>query len=239
MQKFDVKQQNGSPIDNGLLALLPRDLLAQLMPQLNVMSLQQGFVAMEAGDDVEHVYFPFSGMFSLLSVMQDGKTIETATIGREGAIGAMAGLKPYRTLVRVVVQLPTVTGRIASSQFRKAVSASEQLRNLCIDYNEVLLTQARITAACNALHGVEARFARWLLQSSDRAGSDTVALTQEILAEMLGVRRTSITEVAGRLQADGMITYSRGVIRIADRGALEQVACECYRNLIEHEATPT
>jgi CRP-like cAMP-binding protein len=108
---------------------------------------------------------------------------------------------------------------------------------MCIRYNEVLLTQARIAAACNALHPVEARFARWLLQSADRAESTTVTLTQELLAEMLGVRRTSVTEVAGKLQSEGMIAYSRGVIRITDRAALERVSCECYQTQVDHAAT--
>ncbi|MDB5548841.1 MAG: transcriptional regulator, Crp/Fnr family [Tardiphaga sp.] len=192
---------------------------------------------LEASEEVEYVYFPHDGMLSLLAVMRDGKAIETATVGREGVVGGMAGLGLHRSLVRVVVQLPMTASRIAASHFRKAVSASEALRTLCINYNEVLLTQARITAACNALHPVEARFCRWLLQSADRAAGDTVALTQELLAEMLGVRRTSVTEVAGKMQLEGVITYSRGVIRIVDRAALERLSCECYQTLVEHEAT--
>jgi CRP-like cAMP-binding protein len=123
---------------------------------------------------------------------------------------------------------------IAASQFRKAIDSSDAVRDLCIRYNEVLLVQARVTAACNALHPVESRFCRWLLQSADRAESDTVELTQEFLAEMLGVRRTSVTEVASNIQRLGAITYSRGVIQILDRGALESLACECYQTLLEH-----
>jgi CRP-like cAMP-binding protein len=196
-------------------------------------------VLLETGDEVDQIYFPHNGMLSLLAVMRDGKAIETATVGREGVVGAMAGLGLYRSMVRVVVQLPMTATRISSSHFRKAVAGSEPLRNLCIHYNEVLLTQARVTAACNALHPVEARFARWLLQSAERAGSDVVGLTQELLAEMLGVRRTSVTEVAGKLQADGIISYSRGVIKIIDRSALERVSCECYQTLIDHSATLT
>src|SRR5207253_5109473 len=119
--------------------------------------------------------------------------IETTTVGREGVVGAMAGLGLYKSLVRVVVQLRLAASRIGASQFRKAVAASEAIRDLSVHFSEVLLTQARVTAACNALHPVEARLCRWLLQSADRAGSDTVALTQELLAEMLGVRRTSVT----------------------------------------------
>ncbi len=228
-----------SHLDNKLLAALPRSQFNLLVPHLTVATLGQGTVAYETGDEVDQIYFPHNGMFSLLAVMRDGKAIETATVGREGVIGAMAGLGLYNSLVRAVVQLPLTATKIASSQFRKAIASSEPIRDLCIHYNEVLLTQARVTAACNALHPVEARFCRWLLQSADRAGSDTVTLTQELLAEMLGVRRTSVTEVAGKMQNEGVITYSRGVIKILDRAGLERLSCECYQTLIDHSATLT
>jgi len=223
-------------MENKLLAALPREHFNLLAPHLTTVSYPQNQILLETGDEVDQVYFPNSGMLSLLAVMRDGKAIETATVGREGVVGAMAGLGLYRSMVRVVVQLPTSATKISSAAFRKAVSGSEPLRNMCIQYNEVLLTQARITAACNALHPVEERFARWLLQSSDRAENNTVGLTQELMAEMLGVRRTSVTEVAGKLQAAGMISYSRGVIRIVDRPALERVSCECYQTLLEQSA---
>jgi CRP-like cAMP-binding protein len=175
-------------------------------------------------------------MLSLLAVLRDGKAIETATVGREGVVGAMAGLGLYKSLVRVVVQLPLLVSKIPASQFRKAVAKSDAVRNMCIQYNEVLLSQARITAACNALHVVEARFCRWLLQSADRAESDTVVLTQEFLAEMLGVRRTSVTEVASKIQSAGAINYSRGQITILKRSALEKMSCECYQTLVDQSA---
>jgi CRP-like cAMP-binding protein len=236
-QDIAVHSPSSDHLDNKLLAALPRSQFNLLVPHLTATALPQGAVVYETGDEVDQVYFPHKGMFSLLVVMRDGKAIETATVGREGVIGAMAGLGLYRSLVRVVVQLPLVATKISSAQFRKAVVGSETIRDLSVHFNEVLLTQARITAACNALHPVEARFCRWLLQSADRAGSDTVTLTQELLAEMLGVRRTSVTEVAGKLQNEGVITYSRGVIRILDRGGLERLSCECYRTLVDHEAT--
>ncbi|MDB5656457.1 MAG: transcriptional regulator, Crp/Fnr family [Tardiphaga sp.] len=218
---------------NHLLAALPREHFALLAPYMTTATFPQNLVLAETGDEVDQIYFPHNGMLSLLAVMRDGKAIETATVGREGAVGAMAGLGLYIAMVRVVVQLPMTCSKISSTNFRKAVATSEPLRNLCIHYNEVLLTQARVTAACNALHPVEARFARWLLQSADRAESHTVGLTQELMAEMLGVRRTSVTEVAGKLQAAGIISYSRGIIRIVDRPALESASCECYSTLIE------
>jgi CRP-like cAMP-binding protein len=234
-----VHSPTSNHLDNKLLASLPRSQFNLLVPHLTVVTLAQGAVVFETGDEVDQVYFPHNGMFSLLAVMRDGKAIETATVGREGVIGAMAGLGLYTSLVRVVVQLPLAASKIAASQFRKVVAVSEGVRDLSIHFNEVLLTQARITAACNALHPVEARFCRWLLQSADRAASDTITLTQELLAEMLGVRRTSVTEVAGKMQHEGVITYSRGVIKILDRDGLERLSCECYQTLIDHSATLT
>jgi CRP-like cAMP-binding protein len=227
------------PLDNKLLASLPRDEFEALKPHLTAVSLVQGDVIYEAGVEVDYVYFPHCGMFSMLVVMRDGKAIETATVGREGVIGAMAGLGLYKSLVRVTVQLPLQASKVAAAPFRRAVIASDALRDVCVRYNEVMLTQARITAACNALHQVEERLCRWLLQSADRAASDTIALTQELLAEMLGVRRTSVTDVARKLQDKGVITYSRGVITILDREALKRLSCECYESLIEQAATLT
>jgi CRP-like cAMP-binding protein len=229
----------GLPLDSKLLASLPRGDFDRLLPHLSTITLQQGSVLIEAGDEVDHVYFPHHGMISLLAVLRDGKAIETATVGREGVVGAMAGLGLYKSLVRVVVQMPMAGSKIAATHFRTIAATSDPVRNLSIRYNEVLLSQARITAACNALHSIEARFCRWLLQCADRAASETVPLTQEFLAEMLGVRRTSVTEVASKVQSAGAITYSRGVIKIVDRSALTRMSCECYETLVEQSAMLT
>jgi CRP-like cAMP-binding protein len=226
----------GLPFDNKLLTSLPRDHFDRLLPHLSTVSFAQGGVLYEAGDEVDQVYFPHDGMLSLLAVLRDGKAIETATVGREGVVGAMAGLGLCKSLVRVVVPMPMACSRIAATHFRNVTAASDPIRSLCIRYNEVLLSQARVTAACNALHPIEARFCHRLLQSADRAGSDTVPLTQEFLAEMLGVRRTSVTEVASKVQNAGVITYSRGVIKIVDRPALLRMSCECYETLLDQSA---
>jgi len=223
----------GGPLDNKLLSSLPRDQFDLLAPHLITQSLVQGLVLTEAGDEFDYVYFPHYGMLSLLAVLKDGKAIETATVGCEGVVGAMAGLGLYRSLVRVVVQIPIGFTKISATQFRKAVADSDAIRDLCIQYNEVLLSQARVTAGCNAMHVIEERFCRWLLQSADRAGSSTVNLTQDFLAEMLGVRRTSVSEVASKIQSFGVINYSRGVINILDRPALEKMSCECYQTLLD------
>jgi CRP-like cAMP-binding protein len=199
------------------------------------VELSQGIVLFEPGDEVDQIYFPLSGMVSLVIVMQDGKAIETATVGREGVVGAMAGLGLHVARIRAIAQLPGLVCRISAPQLRRAAEASKPITDLCIRYNEVLLEQARVTAACNALHPVEARLCRWLLQSRDRAESDTILLTQEFLSEMLGVRRTSVTEVARNIQARGAISYSRGVIKILNLKILKELSCECFEMLREQK----
>jgi CRP-like cAMP-binding protein len=224
------------PLDNKLLAALPRSHFELLEPHMMTIALEQGTGLSQPGDEIVDVYFPLDGMLSLLAVMRDGKAIETATVGREGVVGAMAGLGLYKSLVRVVVQLPLNAIKISAAHFRKVVKKSDVIRDLCISYNEVLLSQARVTAACNALHPIEQRFCRWLLQSADRAGGDKIGLTQEFLAEMLGVRRTSVTEIAGKIQDRGVISYSRGMITILDRKGLEKLSCECFQTLLDQSA---
>ena len=221
----------GTPLDNLLLAGLPRSAFELLAPHMSSKQIAQGVVLLEAGDETDQVYFPHSGMLSLLMVLNDGQSIETSTVGREGAVGAMGGSGLYISQVRVVVQLPMGVTQISAGSFRKAVNQSVFIRDVCMRYNDVLLLQARVTAACNAVHHIDARFCHWLLQSSDRAQSDSVPLTQEFIAEMLGVRRTSVTEVAGQIQKTGSISYSRGMITIIDRPAVEKMSCECYRKL--------
>lgn len=236
-----MKNQNSgalpSALANKLLSSLAHDHFQMLATHMTSESFEQGAVLTEVGDEVDFVYFPHNGMLSLLSVFRDGSAVETAMVGREGVVGAMAGLGLHRSRVRVVVQLALELTKIPACRFRTAVIHADAIRNLCIDYNEILLSQARVTAACNAVHLIEARFCRWLLQAADRAESDTINLTQEFLAEMLGVRRTSVTDVANKVQAAGIIQYARGVINILDRAALEQTSCECYSALLDHSRT--
>ncbi len=221
---------------NRWLARLPSSDFELLAPHLVLQPLLQGSILTEANREIDQVYFPLEGMISLVIVMHDGKAIETGTVGRDGVCGAAAGLGIHRSRVRSVVQIKTTSVKIPAPQFQQAVAAGKELAQRCIDDCETLLTQARITAACNALHTVEARFARWLLQTSTIIESDTIALTQEFLSEMLGVRRTSVTNVAGKLQSAGVIVYARGVIRIVDRPALEAASCECFQTLRSQRA---
>jgi CRP-like cAMP-binding protein len=221
------------PLANKLLAALPRSDFQLLLPALKTSQIAQGTVLYEPGAEVDRVYFPTSGMVSMVVVMRDGRAIETATVGREGVVGGMSGLGIHIMRVRAIAQLSTIGSSIAATALRKAVAKSKPIADLCNRYNEVLLGQARVTAACNALHHVEARFCRWLLQTRDRAESDTLNLTQEFLAEMLAVRRTSVSDVASKIQASGAISYSRGVIQIVDLKALRAMSCECYDTLRE------
>jgi CRP-like cAMP-binding protein len=221
---------------NRLLADLPRADFELVSSHLTIQSFAQGAVLAEAGDEIHHACFPNHGMISLLAMLRDGKAIETATIGREGVFGAATAFGPYRSLVRAIVQLPMTGAMLPAPALRRAAESSRAIQMLCVRYNEVLLAQARVTAACNALHMIEARFCRWLLQTTHVSGNSTVMLTQEFLSEMLGVRRTSVTEVASKLQSAGVISYSRGVIRILDVDALRQRSCECFETLQEQKA---
>jgi CRP-like cAMP-binding protein len=233
---MDLTTADLNPLSNRLLAGLPRDALQLIAPHLDVGTFAQGTVLAETGDEVDRVFFPLSGMISLVVVMKDGKAIETATVGRDGVYGAAAAFAPYQSKVRSLVQMGMNAASVTSQHFRKAANASRAIQLMCFNYNEVLLTQARVTAACNALHLVEARFCRWLLQTREVTETDTITLTQEFLSEMLGVRRTSVTEVASKLQGAGMISYSRGVIKLIDLPGLEERACECLQTLREQRA---
>jgi CRP-like cAMP-binding protein len=219
---------------NQLLAALPHADIEALKTHLSIVPMAQGTLVFSVDEEVDHVFFPLSGMISLLVLLKNGNAIETATVGREGVVGAMAGLGLHKSRVKAVIQLASVVARIPAVQFRKATANSAALTKLCIRYNETLLMQARVTAACNLSHAVEARFCRWLLQSRDRVESDTVPLTQEFLSEMLGVRRSSVTEVAIKMQDAGLISYTRGIIKIVDLQKLKELSCECYETLREN-----
>jgi CRP-like cAMP-binding protein len=217
------------PTANRLLAALMSDDFALLSPHLRDVPYEQGTLLQETGDPIEQVYFPQSGMISLLAVMLTGNAVETATIGREGAVGAMAGLGSRTAINRAVAHVAGISSRIKASLFREALNESPRLRDLIIRYNDVQMSLINQAAGCNALHHVEARLCRWLLQMRDRSDADMLPLTQEFLAQMLGVQRTSVTVLARRLQDLGLIRYRRGRVEIANRRGLEEKACECYR----------
>jgi CRP-like cAMP-binding protein len=231
----------GSNMTNRLLAALDQADLTQLTLHLEKLPLPQNLILQEQEAPVEKVYFPLSGVISLISVMENGQVVETAMVGREGAVGAFGGLGPWNAFTRAVVQLPGMAVVIPVSSFQTVVAQRERIRNLILRYKEALLAQVQQTAACNALHTLEERLARWLLQALDRADDPELPLKQEFIAQMLAVRRTTVTVVASKLQEAGMIRYRRGHIAILDRSRLEETACECYgtiRRRIEAVFTP-
>ena len=213
---------------NRLLAELGHQDFELLAPQLRPFALKQGATLQEQDVSVDSVYFPLSGTISLIAVMNSGDTVETAMIGREGAVGVFAGLGRWSAFARAVVQVPGIALSMPAAPFYDAALRSEPLRDLVLRYKESLLSQISQTAACNALHSLEARLARWLLQATDRADSAPSMLTHDVISQLLGARRTTVTLLAGKLQESGMIQYRRGHITILDRPRLEATACECY-----------
>jgi CRP-like cAMP-binding protein len=222
----------GTAGQNHLLQSLPRADFDLLAPHLNDVVLHQGEVLLEPGDPVEYVYFPHTAVISLLAVMRDGQTVETATVGRAGVIGGVAGFGPWQSYARVLVQMSGTTARIPCPRFRAAIRQSHHLTTIVLRCAQSIVLQIQQTAACNALHTVEQRLCRWLLLTQDYTDTNIIPLTQELLAQMLGVRRTSVTAAACKLQAMGLIRYSqRGRIEIVDRKAVERAVCECYELL--------
>jgi CRP-like cAMP-binding protein len=210
-----------------LVSLSPAD-YALLSPHLGAVELERGRLLYDPGDRIDTVYFPHDGVISLMTLMENGAAIESATIGREGALGLTAAVGPLQSLSRTIVQTPVRASRISASQLHEAWKKSAALKALVERHREALFGHALQSVGCNALHSVEARFCRWLLTCHDRISTDTIALTQEFLADMLGVQRTTVTAVARGLQEKGVIRYRRGVVDIIDRPTLEALACECY-----------
>jgi CRP-like cAMP-binding protein len=221
------------PRKNQILANLKDDDFELLRLHSSIISLDKGTVICEAGHEADHVYFPHDGMVSLLALMKNGKTVETSTVGRDGVIGAMAGLGLSISPVRAIVQLPMNVSRIPAARFRQATAKSKAIEWIGIQYNEVLLSQARILVACNAFHSIEKRFCRMLLRSADYSEGRTVRLTHELMAQMLGVGRPAVTQVAVQLQTKGFISSSRGLIQISNREGLKTLTCGCYRSLVK------
>jgi CRP-like cAMP-binding protein len=221
-------------LTNGLLCALDRPTYDLLAPYLTHRTFERGEVFYEPGDLIEYVYFPHQGVLSLLSVLQDGSAIETSTVGRESATGLLAGLTPLHAFSRVIGQTPGFVSCIEAARLRSIAHGSPHLRDVILRHCDALLAVAQQSVACNALHDVEERFCRWLLTYHDRVEGDEVGVTQELLAMMLGVQRTTVTQVAGMLQESGLIRYQRGRISILDRAGLERRACECYRAVQRH-----
>ena len=213
-------------LNNRLLAAMPQSAMTLLKPFIRQLILQRGFVCLNEGETIEQIYFPVSGLISLVASTFEGEVVETAMVGREGAVGLQSAFGQRLSFTRAMVLVGGRFYAIPAEQLRLALS--EEVKALIYSYVETQLAEALQLAACNAIHAGPARLARWLLQSADRTGSERLLLTQEQISEMLALRRTTITLLSQELQKRAAIKYSRGKITITNRQALQAAACECY-----------
>jgi CRP-like cAMP-binding protein len=213
---------------NRLLAKLPPDELERLHPHLEIVSLSLGQVLIEPNEPIPYVYFPVNSLLSLVTVMEDGSTVESGCIGREGMAGVPILMDASTTPMRTLAQIPGQAVRIKASIIKEMFDTGGSLQKLLYRYIHTVIVLGSQSTACNRLHQIEARLCRWLLMSSDGVGSHSLPLTQEFLSTMLGVRRSGVSETASKLQSMGLIRYQRGHIQIIDRKSLETAACECY-----------
>jgi CRP-like cAMP-binding protein len=215
-------------VGNRLLAALPAADFELLAPHLRKVPLERDTVLVRSGDQLEQIYFPLSGTLAFMMEMPNGQRVATAVIGNEGAAGILSALGPSRSPMTAIVRVSGTSLQISPASFQAALSRSGAIKDAVQIYTGVLLAQFQHVAACNALHSVEARLARWLLHIHDRIDGDFVPLTQDALSELLGVRRTTVTQVVHKLRTARAIRSSqRGLIEI-DRQRLEAAACECY-----------
>ena len=200
-----------------------------LLAELEFVRLRTGQLLHEVGDTLKSAYFCNSGLVSILSVFPDGKSVEVGLIGKEGFVGIplIAGFR--RAATRAVVQIEATAFRIDAENLTETLRKFPRLERQMQQFSQILAMEVTLVAACNGLHEVEERLARWLLMCADRVGNGSLLLTQELLAQMLGTRRASVTVAAGMLQKAGLIAYTRGNVSIVNRPELEQAACECYR----------
>nr|WP_314445995.1 Crp/Fnr family transcriptional regulator [uncultured Sphingomonas sp.] len=220
---------------NRLLASLPAEERAMLEPSVELIDFTGGETVISAGENNVRSLFPYRGlMVSMRRELSGGRSVEVAAIGREGAVGGIVSCGKARAFTHAVVQLPGSAAAIPMDVLEEAKRNSHHIRNLFCRYSDALLAQVMQSVACNAFHPIEARAARWLLHARDRAASDRLELTQESLAGLLGVQRTTVNAVARVLQEQGLITYRRGAIQVTDRPGLQRVSCDCYAAIEEH-----
>ena len=217
-----------SPRQNRLLAVLPAADYERLLPYLELVPLPLAWAVYESGDAQGYVYFPVDSIVSLLYVMEDGSSAEIAVVGNEGVVGIALFMGGETTPSRAVVQSAGYGYRLRASVLKTEFGQGGDLQHLLLRYTQALITQMAQTAVCNRHHAIERQLCRWLLLSLDRLPSNELTMTQELIANMLGVRREGVTEAAGKLQTEGLIHYSRGKITVLDRPKLEAQVCECY-----------
>lgn len=216
------------PLDNKLLAALSDDARKRIFPKLKLIELPLGEVIYESGQSIEYVYFPLDCIISLLYVMVNGSSAEISVVGNEGMAGVAVVMGGESTPNRFIVQSRGHAYRLPAAELKKEFNNYSEIRIITLRFTQALITQMSQTAVCNRHHSIDQQLCRWLLLSLDRLGNKELKMTQELIANMLGVRREGVTEAAGKLQKLGVIEYRRGHITVIDRPKLESLSCECY-----------
>lgn len=217
-----------NPQQNHLIAALPTEVIERLLPGLQLVSLPPGKVLYESGDTLRHVYFPIDCIVSLLYVMKNGASAEISVVGNEGVVGIALFMGGESTPSRAIIQSGGYAYRLLGKKFKDECNRHSEMLMLLLRYTQSLITQMAQTAVCNRHHSIDQQLCRWLLLSLDRLSGNHLIMTQERIANMLGVRREGVTEAAGKLQKLGVIEYTRGQITVLNRPRLEQLTCECY-----------
>jgi CRP-like cAMP-binding protein len=216
------------PQQNHILDALPAAERERLFPHLKLVTLPLGLVLYEAGDALRHIYFPTDSIVSLLYVLENGSSAEICVVGNDGVIGVALFMGGATTTSRAIVQSGGSAYRLTGRRLRQEFERQGETMHILLRYTQSLITQMAQTAVCNRHHTVDQQLCRWLLLSLDRLPDNKLAMTQELIANMLGVRREGVTDAAGKLQKLGVITYKRGLITVLDRPWLEELSCECY-----------
>ena len=225
---MNPQENNHNSRQNRILAALSPEEFERLSPHLEEVELHLGDILSRPDEKIEYVYFPHHSTISLIALMKDGSEIEVGVIGNEGVFGLPLVLGTSSIPLQAVVQIGSSATRIKAAAFIEEVNRCGRLNKILLQYAQAFLIQTAQAAACNRLHHLDERLARWLLTCQDRTKSDRLQLTHEFIAVMLGVRRAGVSEAAHRLQAEGLINYTRGSIEILDRQRLEAASCECY-----------
>ena len=222
---------------NRILLALPASNLKKLLSDLEPLPIQRGQILVDADAALDSVYFPDSGVLSVVSLYENGDTIEMATIGREGSTGFQSFFGVDRSSFRLLVQIPGSATRLDRAAFNRAMKSMPGFRNLMSAYVHALLEQVMVSGACNGAHDVKQRLARWILMMCDRTDGDALAITQTLLAEMLGVQRPTVTNALKDFEREGLITPGRGEVVLLDRNGLMRASCECYQAVRSRTAT--
>ncbi len=221
-------QEINNPKQNNILSTIPEEVYQRLLPKMQLVEMPLGYVLYESGGQQDYVYFPTTSIVSLLYVMEDGDSAEIAVVGKEGIVGIALFMGGETMPNRALVQSSGYAYRLPGKSLKEEFNRAGELQHLLLRYTLALLSQMAQTAVCNRHHSVDQQLCRWLLLSLDRLPSNELTMTQELIANMLGVRREGVTEAAGKLQRAGLINYNRGRITVLDRPGLEARVCECY-----------